>query len=320
MHPRTRKTLYFEMLRIRRVEETIAETYPKDEIRCPIHLSIGQEATAVGVCQVLRQTDLVFGSHRCHGLYLAKGGDLRGMFAELFGKRSGCASGKGGSMHLVDPPHGMMGASALVGGSIPLAVGAALAIGTDRQERVAAAFFGDGATEEGVLWESLNFAALKSLPVLFVCENNLYATYSHQRNRQAFQDIASKARSFVTPVFEADGNDVEVVYHHASIAAARARAGGGPTFLELKTYRWRDHVGPGEDAALGYRTAQEIEAWKAQCPVERLETKLLEHAQITTDEIKEREELIRQEIESALEHARLSPVPAASAVKDDVYG
>ncbi len=302
--------LHRRMLRIRRIEEAIADHYPKGEMKCPVHLSIGQEAVAVGVCAPLTTKDHVYSNHRCHSHYLAKEGDLPAMMAELFGRSTGCARGKGGSMHLVDFSVGMMGASALVAGTIPMAAGSALAFQRAGEPRVAVTFFGDGATEEGILYESLNFAALKKLPVLFVCENNGYATYSSVSARQAVTSSAERARGFGLPAFQIDGNDVLAVQAAASEAVARARAGEGPTYLECITYRLRDHVGPAWDHAVGYRTREEVEAWMARCPVEKMGTS-------RDRDVWEAE--IAEEIRDAFEYARSSPFPAREDLLEEVY-
>src|SRR5207249_1080843 len=200
---------YWNMLRIRLVEERIAEMYPQQEMRCPVHLCIGQEAIAVGVCAALDNTDYVTGGHRSHGHYLAKGGDLKAMVAELYGKATGCCEGKGGSMHLVDLPVGFLGAVPIVGSTIPLAVGAAFGAMMRSEKRVAVPFFGEGATEEGVFHESINFAALKKLPVVFVCENNNYSVYSHISVRQpANREVYSVAEGHGVESLQGDGNDV----------------------------------------------------------------------------------------------------------------
>lgn len=307
----TKKRLYEKMLRIRRVEETIAAEYPKKEMRCPIHLSIGQEATPVGLCELLSAQDRVYSTHRCHAHYLAKGGNLDAMIAELYGKATGCCKGKGGSMHLVDRSVGMMGSSALVGGTIPLAVGSAFAFKRDELPFLSIAFFGDGATEEGIFYESLNFAALHQLPVIFACENNTYATYSHQSARQADTDITKRGKPFGIPSVRVDGNDVEAVFKAAKTAITRARNGGGPTLFEFVTYRLCDHVGPAPDISIGYRTQAEWDQWAAQCPIKKLE-----------GEIKERETIlsaINQEIAQAFERARQAPLPALSEMETDIY-
>ena len=200
--------MYRSLYRIRRVEEEVARVYPTDRIKSPVHLSIGQEAVSVGVCEALRPDDVVFGTYRGHALYLAKGGDLKAMVAELYGKAGGCTRGKGGSMHLIDPAAGVMGTSAVVGTTIANAVGYAYALQYRRTECIVASFFGDGATEEGVFAESLNFAALKRLPVLFVCENNRYAIHTHQSRRQATPAICDRARAHGIPAERIEDNDV----------------------------------------------------------------------------------------------------------------
>src|SRR5213594_4101215 len=216
--PERLKAFYVQMARIRRAEEAIVALYAEQEIRCPTHLAIGQEAVAVGVCQALRDGDTVLSGHRCHAHYLAKGGSTRGMFAELYGKATGCCGGKGGSMHLTTPEVGMLGASAIVAGSVPLAVGSALAASLRGIDEVAVAFFGDAAMEQGVTHESLAFAALRRLPVLFVCENNLYATNSPLTARQVAKDIAPRGAAHGVPGVIVDGNDVVAVYN-AALAA-----------------------------------------------------------------------------------------------------
>ncbi len=301
------------MLRIRRIEEAIADSYPKGEMKCPVHLSLGQEAVAVGVCSALKKPDHVYSNHRCHAHYLAKGGDLRGMLAELFGRHTGCAKGKGGSMHLVDTAAGMMGASALVAGTIPMAAGSALSFQRAGEKRVAVTFFGDGATEEGILYETLNFAALKKLPVIFVCENNLYATYSHVRARQATPSSAERAKAFGVPAKRIDGNNVLAVLAAANEAVARARSGDGPSYLECLTYRLRDHVGPAWDHEVGYRTREEVEQWIAKCPIERMPE--------AKDAAKRRrwEAEIADELEKGFAFARQSPFPPKEELLEGVY-
>lgn len=313
------KRLYYEMLRIRRVEETIADRYAEQKMRCPVHLSIGQEAVPVGLCAHLSDSDRVFSNHRCHAHYLAKGGNLPKMIAELYGKATGCAKGKGGSMHLVDTNKGMMGASALVGGTIPLAVGTGLAIQMEGRTEVSVCYFGDGCTEEGVFYESLNFAALKKLGVIFVCENNLYATYSAQGARQAVGDIALRGKPFRIPSFQVDGNCVKSVYEVAQDAVERARSGKGPTLLECRTYRWRDHVGPNFDWEVGYRTRGEVESWMKKCPVARLERSLTASKQLLPSQKKRFLSQIEREIDSAFGFAESSPLPEASEILTEIY-
>jgi pyruvate dehydrogenase E1 component alpha subunit len=263
--------LSYEMLRIRMVEERIAEKYGEQKMRCPVHLSIGQEAVAVGVCQALCATDYLISNHRAHAHYLAKGGDLKRMLAEIYGKSTGCCLGRGGSMHLVDLSKGMMGSTPIVGGSIPVGVGLAFAAQLKGEERVTAIFFGEGSTEEGVFAESLNFAALRGLSVLFVCENNYYSVYSPLSVRQPPErSRVGLARAHGIWAEGGDGYAVDAVCALADEAVSRIRAGQGPCFLEFTTYRFREHCGPNVDNTLGYRTLEEAASWENRCPIRAL--------------------------------------------------
>ena len=267
--------LYRRMLVLRRAEEKVAELYPQQQMKSPVHLYIGQEAMAVGVCAHLTPNDYVFGSHRSHGCYLAQGGSLKGMFAELYGKRTGCAGGRGGSMHMVDEGVGFMGTSALVTGSIPMAVGAGWAAKLKKTDAVGVAFLGEAAVEEGAFSESLNFAALHKVPVLFVVENNLYATNTPLSDRQPpGAEVYRRGEPYGIPGVRLDGNDVLAVHEAAKAAVARARKGEGPTLLEGMTYRWKAHVGPDSDVHLGYRSQAEIDSWLARCPIKALEKRM----------------------------------------------
>lgn len=310
--------LYVTMRRIRRAEETIAALYPEQEIRCPTHLSIGQEAGAAGVCVALRATDTAVSTHRCHAHYIAKGGDLRGMFAELYGRATGCCGGKGGSMHLTAPEVGMLGASAIVGGSVPLALGTALAARMAGTDEVAVAFFGDAAMEQGVTHESLALAALRRLPVLFVCENNLYATSTPLRTRQAGSDMASRAAGHWLPGVIVDGNDVVAVYRAARTAAERARRGQGPTLIEVKTYRFREHVGPNYDTDLGYRTQAELDHWMAREPVGTLARRLERAGVLPAARRAALDARVEADIADAVAFAKSSPFPEPAALYADV--
>jgi len=266
------ESLYRAMLRIRRVEEAIAERYPEQEMRCPVHLSIGQEAVAAGVCAALTRQDGVFSNHRTHAHYLAKGGSLTAMLAEIYGKAEGCCKGIGGSMHMIDLAAGFLGAVPIVGATVPLAVGAAWAARLRGEDKVIAVFFGDGTFEEGAVYESINFAVLHRLPVLFVCENNLYACYTRLSTRQPDRPIHAVAAACGCKAMTADGNDVLAVFDVASSAVADLRSGSQPIFLECATYRWREHCGPNIDDDLDYRPQAEVDEWKAACPVNRLTT------------------------------------------------
>ena len=305
---------YRSLYRIRRVEEEIARVYPTDKIKSPVHLSIGQEAVAVGVCQALRLDDIVFGTYRSHALYLAKGGDLNRMIAELYGKVTGCAKGKGGSMHLIDIAHGVMGTSAVVGTTIPNAVGYAYALKLKRKDSIVASFFGDGGVDEGVFHESMNFAALKRLPIIFVCENNRYAIHTHQLRRQPHADICGRARSYGMPAERIDDNDVLRLYERVSKVVQSLRMGQpGPFFFECMTYRWKEHVGPNDDFHLGYRSREEMEPWVANDPVQRL-------GLLVEDKQRKRIEAeVEAEIQAAFAWAEESLFPARHELLTDVF-
>jgi pyruvate dehydrogenase E1 component alpha subunit len=308
-----------EMLHIRLVEETIAARYGEQEMRCPVHLSIGQEGIAVGVCQALREGDRVFSTHRCHAHYLAKGGDLRSMLSEIYGKSTGCIGGRGGSMHLTDPGKGMMSSVPIVGSSIPLAVGSALADKIDGVDRVSIAFIGDASVEEGVFHESANFASLNRLPVLFVCENNLYSVYTPLHQRQPRRPIADVAKAHAMHASSADGNDVQAVYRLTRTAAQQARSGNGPTFLQLDTYRWREHCGPNYDNQLGYRTESEYLEWKRRDPLERLKGELLSAGELDEQTYTAMQAELQHSIDAAFEFAQSAPLPEPSEASAFVY-
>jgi TPP-dependent pyruvate/acetoin dehydrogenase alpha subunit len=252
--------LYRSMYLIRRVEEEIIRLYPTDKIKSPVHLSIGQEAVAAAVCDHLDKTDVVFGTYRGHALYLAKGGDVPRMMAELYGKVDGCARGKAGSMHLVDPAVGMMGTSAVVATGVSNAVGAALALKMQRSKAIVVCFFGEGATDEGAWHESMNFASLKKLPILFICENNFFAIYSHVKDRMAGPGLRARSRAYGIDAELIEDHEPMLLHERAGAAVEAVRGGSGPRFLECMTYRWRDHVGPGEDRVHQYRPDAELDA------------------------------------------------------------
>jgi TPP-dependent pyruvate/acetoin dehydrogenase alpha subunit len=278
-----------------------------------VHLSIGQEGVAVGVCQALAPNDVVFGSYRSHAMYLAKGGDLKQMAAELYGKATGCAKGKAGSMHLIDSAHGVMGTSAVVGTTIANAVGYGYALKLRRQNSVVVSFFGDGATEEGVYHESLNFAALKSVPLIFICENNSYAIHTHQSKRQKQLNIYERARAYGIKAERLD-DDVLGVYESVSRSVHALRRGEpGPFFFECLTYRWKEHVGPGDDFGLGYRTLEEAAPWIRNDQVQRLA------AMIDAEQRKKIEQDVEAEIEAAFLFAEESPFPNPAELFTDVF-
>lgn len=308
-------TFYQQMLRIRRVEEALATRYAEQEMRCPMHLCIGQEATAVGVTSALSKHDHVFSGHRAHGHYLAQGGDLTRMIAELYGRATGCCEGRGGSMHLIDKQAGFMGSTPIVGGTVPIAVGAAWASKLRNEDRVICLFFGDGCFEEGVMHESMNFAALHHLPILFVCENNHYAVYTPLEERQPERPIHGIAAAHGLQASCLDGNDVRAVHSAANEAVQRARAGEGPQFLELNTWRWREHCGPDLDDHLEYRVPKINTAWLARCPIQR------EEAYLQLDDTRKQtiEAAIQCEIEAAFELALSAPLPHAEQMREHLY-
>ena len=311
--------LYRTMVRIRRFEEKIVEVYGDQDMKTPVHLYIGQEAIAAGVCHHLRDEDYLFTTHRSHGPCLAKGLDPKRLYAEFYGRVDGYCRGKGGSMHPADPTHGVLGTSAIVAGGIPHAVGAALASKMQGNGRIAVTLFGDGATEQGAFYESLSFASLHRLPVVFVCENNLYATTSPISARQPHDNIYRKAEGHDVPGVQVDGNDVVAVCTAAGQAVATARAGGGPTLLECRTYRWRGHVGPECDHEKGWRPKEDLHEWMARCPVERCRTMLLEQGILTRDDVEKIALDAQAEMDAAVCFAKESPMPDPAELCRDVF-
>jgi len=308
--------MFYAMLRIRRIEEAIEAHYHEDQMKTPIHLVIGQEATSVGVCAALDTTDLAYTGHRTHGVYLAKGGDLKAMMSEFFCRANGCAGSRGGSMHLMDKSVGMAGASAIVAGIVPIATGAALTAKLKGHDWLSCCFLGDAATEEGAVWESLNFAALKQLPVIYVCENNFFSVCTPLEKRQpAGVDIYKKAESFGVTSHVVDGTNVLAVNQVMQTAVEQVRTGGGPVFIESRAYRWRGHGSAGDDSASGYRDPQEVVEWQKYCPVERYAEFLAEHRLLSDSDRLTMEKAIDDEIAAAFEHA----VNSADPVEEDLY-
>jgi pyruvate dehydrogenase E1 component alpha subunit len=305
--------IYRSLRLIRRAEEEVARIYPSDKIKSPVHLSIGQEAVAVGVCDVLEADDVVSPTYRGHAAYLAKGAPLRGLFAELYGKATGVAHGKGGSMHLIDTTHGVLGTSAVVGTTIPLAVGFALAFKRTQSKRVVVAFFGDGATEEGVFTESLNFAALHKLPILFVCENNFYAIHTPVTRRWATQRLCERVETYGIPARCIEDGDVLRLREETATAIAALRRGEGPAFIECRTYRWLEHVGPNEDFDAGYRASAEREPWLQSDQLIKV------GALISDDRRAAIDAEIETEIADAITFAETSPFPDVSALYTNVF-
>jgi pyruvate dehydrogenase E1 component alpha subunit len=304
------------MALIRRIEETIAELVRDRLALCPCHLAVGQEAVAVGVARHVKPGDRVFGAHRSHAHFIALGGSPFEVLAEVLGREPGCSRGMGGSMHLVNPEIGFYGSVPIVAATIPIATGAALAAKLDGGDAVAVSFFGDGATEEGVFHESMNLAAAMRLPVVFVCENNLFSSHLHISLRQPSDRLARFAAAHCMPGWTVDGNDVVAVASACREAFAHARGGNGPAFVEAVTYRWRGHVGHREDIDVGVKRTEDLEAWKQRDPIRRL-ADALAAAGIIDGDSAARE--VAVEVADALRAAQDAPFPPASALRDLVY-
>ena len=314
--------LYRTMLEIRMCEESLVQPILDGSIRCPVHLCSGEEAVAVGVCAVLDDTDYLFGNHRSHGHFIAKGGRIDEMVAEIFGKETGCSRGRGGSMHLIDPDIGMMGSAPIVAGTISLATGAALASRIRKENRVSVCFFGDGATNEGVLYESMNFAALKNLPIIFVCENNYYATHMPIGECRPDCNIVEVAKPFGIQSDCVDGNDVLEVLETAEKAVSFCREGKGPFFIEARTYRLRGHVGPDDNIQgthFDIRPPEEVERWKKKDPIINLEKQLMGDGFLIESEISEIKNEINQQVFDAHAFAENSPYPKESELNTYVF-
>ncbi|MFC1521972.1 thiamine pyrophosphate-dependent dehydrogenase E1 component subunit alpha [Elusimicrobiota bacterium] len=301
------ENLFYQALRIRLAEERIADIYPSDKVQSPVHLSIGQEAVAVGICHHLAPSDMIFGTYRSHAFYMASGGSLRKMFAELYGKATGVAFGKAGSMHLLSPETGLMCASAIVASIIPHAVGAAMAAKYLKKNHFIVGVFGDGAVDEGVYHESLNFAVLHNLPVILVCENNGLAVHSKSSSRQAFKIIKHAKTYGIRTTTCADGHDFMKVQKVFSQVAGDVRKRRAPHFLEIKTLRYREHVGVCEDWNAGYRHNRDFAAWKAKDPLVR-----------NTELVEKFSPRIIKEVDDAVEFSERSPLPTREHVLTDV--
>ncbi len=311
--------LFRNVYRIRTVEEEIARRYSEEKMRCPVHLSVGQEGVPAAFAECIDITDFAVSTHRGHAHYLAKGGDLEKMLAEIYGKADGCAKGKGGSMHLIDLGVNFMGTSAIVGNSIPVGVGLALSAQLKGTDQVSCVFLGDGAVEEGAFYESVNFAAVRKLPVVFICENNLYSVYSPLSVRHPNgRSIARMAEAIGARTAEGDGNDVIATYQIIRDTIDKTRAGEGPYFLEFSTYRWREHCGANYDNDIGYRTHEEFQYWLDREPLGRLEKRILQDFALShqLDEIRSE---VNAEIQVAFEYAEKSPFPEQLDAYQGVY-
>lgn len=308
------KKAYFLFYLIRKSEEKIVELYDTDKIKSPVHLSIGQEAIAVGVSMALDDNDIIFSNYRGHAHYMARGGNLKEMWAELYGKIDGSSRGKAGSMHLSDWSVNFMTTSAIVTTAVPEAVGFAYAQKYKNKKGVVICYHGDGAVDEGVYWESLNFASLHQLPILFVCENNKYAIYTHQSRRMLGDSIVDRANSFGVNSFRVDGLSTENFYNATNKSLEKIKSNGGPMLIECLTTRWRDHVGPGEDRHIKFRSNKELDYAIENDDLNNLE-KLLSQKEV---------ESIQNEVDAklmeAIDYAEKSNFPGISEITDEVYG
>jgi pyruvate dehydrogenase E1 component alpha subunit len=308
--------MYKRMLEIRFFEEKVFDLYAQNLVPGTIHLYLGEEAVAVGVCSLLRKDDYITSTHRGHGHCIAKGAELKRTMAEILGKKTGYCKGKGGSMHIADFKIGMLGATAVVGAGLPIAVGAGLSAKLRKTDQVVACFFGEGASNQGTFHESINMASIWKLPVIFVCENNLYAMGTRQSRVMAIENVADRAVAYGIPGVVVDGNDVLAVYETTQKAVERARKSEGPTLIECKTYRHKGHsrVDPAK-----YRPKEEVEEWLAKDPIKRFKEKLLQTNTLTESEIQQIEKEVSDEIEEAVKFAMESPYPAPEEALEDIY-
>lgn len=309
-------TMYERMVRIRKFEEKAAELFAKGLLPGFIHTYVGEEATAVGVCAALNPDDLVTSTHRGHGHVIAKGGEPQYMMAELYGKETGYCKGKGGSMHIADPDKGILGANGIVGGGLPIATGAGLSVKLRNSNQVVACFFGDGASNQGTFHESINMASLWKLPVVYVCENNLYGEFTPQKRHQAITDISQRATAYGIPGVTVDGMDVVAVYEATQEAIKRARSGNGPTLIEAKTYRFHGHF---EGDPQLYRDKAEVQKWMERDPIANFEKQLLESKVVAEEDLRKIQEAVQHEIDEAVKFAENSPYPADKEAVEDIY-
>ncbi|WP_208590024.1 thiamine pyrophosphate-dependent dehydrogenase E1 component subunit alpha [Gracilibacillus suaedae] len=308
--------LYKQMWQIRFFEEKVDEFFAKGMIHGTTHLAVGQEASAAGACAVLEDRDKITSTHRGHGHCIAKGAEVNGMMAELFGRTTGYCKGKGGSMHIADVEKGNLGANGIVGGGIPLAVGAALTSKMKEEDYVVLCFFGDGASNEGSFHEAVNLASIWDLPVVFICENNQYGMSGPVKEMLNMENIADRAGAYGIPGNVVDGNDIIAVMNSVDEAVKHARGGNGPTLIEAKTYRWKGHS---KSDAKKYRTREEEKEWRAKDPIIRLRDQLMEEAIFTQEDAEKLREEAKKEIEASVEFAKQSPEPTLDTLMEDVY-
>uniref|UniRef100_A0A7C1FIE3 Pyruvate dehydrogenase E1 component subunit alpha n=1 Tax=Caldilinea aerophila TaxID=133453 RepID=A0A7C1FIE3_9CHLR len=316
LSPERLHALLHQMMLIRAFEEAAEQLYLQGLIHGTMHLSVGQEASAVGACAALRPTDYILSTHRGHGHCIAKGARVDLMMAEFFGKETGYCRGRGGSMHMADVDTGNLGANGIVAGGVPMAAGVGLSIQMQRQDRVVLVFFGDGATNEGAFHESLNLAAIWNLPVIYFCENNQYAMSMAITRASKLEKLSDRACAYGIPGVTVDGNDLIAVYCATKEAVERARSGGGPTLIEAQTYRWKGHSKSDKQR---YRTKEEVKAWQERDPIARLAQKMLEASLLTEDDLQRLQTRVDEEIAAAIEFAKASPEPDPATIREGVY-
>jgi TPP-dependent pyruvate/acetoin dehydrogenase alpha subunit len=311
--------LYKKSLLIRIVEETIAEKYSEQEMRCPIHLSIGQEASATGVCLALTSKDILFSSHRSHAHYIAKNCNLKEMICELYGKSNGCVGGRGGSMHLQDKNKGFFASIPIVSSALGPAVGVALNLKRKKSKNVCVVYIGDGSIEEGIFHEAMNFISLNKLPLLIVCENNLYSVYTNIKQRQIDDNFLRFAKAFKINSLKTNGNDAYKIFQISKKIVENMRNNQLPFFLQLDTYRWREHCGPNYDNNIGYRTESEFKQWKKKCPIKKLENLLLKKKIYNSKDLLKIKETLKIYVDKIFLFAKKSPLPNPKTITNFVY-
>jgi TPP-dependent pyruvate/acetoin dehydrogenase alpha subunit len=311
--------LYKKSLLIRIVEETIAEKYSEQEMRCPIHLSIGQEASATGVCLALTSKDILFSSHRSHAHYIAKNCNLKEMICELYGKSNGCVGGRGGSMHLQDKNKSFFASIPIVSSALGPAVGVALNLKRKKSKNVCVVYIGDGSIEEGIFHEAMNFISLNKLPLLIVCENNLYSVYTNIKQRQIDDNFLRFAKAFKINSLRANGNDAYKIFQISKKIIKNMRNNQLPFFLQLDTYRWREHCGPNYDNNIGYRSENEFKQWKKKCPIKKLEKLLLKKKIYNSKDLLKIKEKLRIYVDKVFLFAKKSPLPNPKTITNFVY-
>jgi acetoin:2,6-dichlorophenolindophenol oxidoreductase subunit alpha len=316
LQPEVLQDALYKMYLIRFFEEKAEELYAMGKIHGTMHLSIGQEASAVGACLALQSDDYILSTHRGHGHSIAKGADLFLMMAEFFGKESGYCRGRGGSMHIADVEGGNLGANGVVGGGLPVSIGVGLSIKMQRNERVCLTFFGDGAANEGAFHEAINMSSIYQLPVVYVCENNQYAMSMPAKKAFAIEKISQRAAGYGVPGVTVDGNDLFAVYEAVREAVDRARAGSGPSLVENFTYRWRGHSK--SDRQL-YRTREEVKEWQARDPIPRVRERLMAAGLFSQEDLDQVEQEAHQKIEDSVAFAEAAPDPNPDQLLDGVY-